>query len=147
MAAPEAAAAGGPPANAGPAPALLSWPLPGCRPGSLGDLFGVRVLAELARVAGAAGGAVVLDLCGHVLQAPAGGKPGPLHLLESRVPPAGLHSLTLRNGTLALRPGMGVAFASKQPFAVSLDWVKLTRPAPTSGSGAGCRRVHEGRNT
>jgi hypothetical protein len=135
MAAPEAAAAGGPPANAGPAPVLLSWPLPGCRPGSLGDLFSARALAELAREAGAAGGAVVLDLCGHVLQAPAGGRPGLLHLLESGVPPAGLRSLALRNGTLALRPGTGLMFSSTQPFDVSLECVKVTRLAPTSGSG------------
>jgi hypothetical protein len=118
---------------------MLTWPLPGCRPDSLADLFSPRTVAALARVAAAAGGAVALELGGHTLLAPAGGKPGPLHLLEGLEPPAGLHSLALRNGTLALRPGWGVAFASMQPFAVSLERVKLTRPAPTGSSGAGSR--------
>ncbi len=124
--APEAGGGG----RSGPAPAMLSWPLPGCRLDSLTDLFSPRALAELARVAGAAGGAVALDLCGRVLQAPAGGRPGALYLLAGGVPPAGLRSLALRNGTLALRPGMEVVFSSKQPFAVCLEHVKLTRPAP-----------------
>jgi hypothetical protein len=89
-------------------------------------------------VAGPAGGAVVLDLGGHTLHAPAGGRPGPLQLLAGGVPPAGLRSLALRNGTLALRPGMGVAFGSwKHPFAVSLEHIKLTRPAPGGSSSAG----------
>ncbi len=134
-------AAGGREVEAGPAPVVLSWPLPGCRPDSLTDLFSPRALAELARVAGPAGGAAVLELGGHTLQTPVGGKRGKLQLLEGRVPPAGLHSLALRNGTLALRPGMGVAFSSKQPFAVSLERVKVTRPAPTSGSGSGSMAV------
>jgi hypothetical protein len=73
MAVPEAHA-GGPRANAGPAPVVVDWPLAGCRLDSLTDLFSPRALAELARVAGPAGGAVALDLCGHVLQAPAGGR-------------------------------------------------------------------------
>jgi hypothetical protein len=113
---------------------VLSWPLPGCRPDSLADLGSARTLAELACAAGAAGGAVALELGGHTLQAPAGGRPMMLQLLESGVPPAGLRSLALRNGTLALRPGMGLAIQSSQPLAVSLERVKLTRPAP-SGSG------------
>jgi hypothetical protein len=129
-------AMGGPEAEAGPAAVALSWPLPGCHPESLGDLFSTRALAELARVAGAAGGAAQLDLCGHVLQAPAGGRPGQLHLLKSKAPPAGLRSLALRNGTLVLRPGVGLAFVSIQPFTVSMERVKVTRPAPTSGSGS-----------
>jgi hypothetical protein len=129
-------AAGG----AGAAPTVLSWPLAGCRPDSLGDLFSARTLAELARVAGAAGGAVALDLCGHTLQAPAGGRPGKLELLVGGTPPAGLRSLALRNGTLALRPGMGLEVDSVQPFAVSLERIKVTRPAPTTGSGAGFER-------
>ncbi len=138
MAAPacEEVGGGGPAQPGGPPPALLSWPLAGCRPDSLGDLFSAGTLAELARVAGAGGGAVALDLCGHTLQAAAGGKPGALHLLETRVPPAGLRSLALRNGTLALRPGVGLAFDSKQPLSVTLERVKLTRPAPTSGSAS-----------
>jgi hypothetical protein len=140
-------AMGEPVAVAGPAPVVLSWPLPGCRPDSLTDLFSPRALAELARVGGAEGGAVVLELGGHTLQAPAGGRPGSLHLLEGDVPPAGLHSLALRNGTLALRPGMGVAFASTQPFAVSLERVKLVRPAPIGGSGAGSMVVLANNNT
>jgi hypothetical protein len=142
MAAPGAAGGAGAAQQPGelPAAAVLSWPLPGCRPDSLGDLFSARALAALARVAGAAGGAVALELGGHVLQAPVGGKPGLLHLLESQVPPAGLRSLTLRNGTLALQPGTGVAFACTQPLAVCLERVKLTRPAPSgSGSVAGRR--------
>jgi hypothetical protein len=147
MAAPAAEAAAGPEAQAGPAPVVLSWPLPGCRPDSLTDLFNPRALAELARVAGAAGGAVVLELGGHTLQAPAGGRPGQLQLLQGQVPPAGLRSLALSNGTLALRPGMGVAFASSQPFAVSLERVKVTRSAPTSGSGAGSMAVLARGNT
>jgi hypothetical protein len=140
-------AAGGPGVEAGPAPVVLSWPLPDCRPDSLTDLFSPRALAELARVAGPAGGAAVLELGGHTLQAPASGKRGKLQLLEGRVPPAGLTSLALRNGTLALRPGMGVAFSSKQPFAVSLEGVKLVRPAPTGGSGTGSREVLAHGNT
>ncbi len=123
--------------EAGPAPVVLSWPLPGCRPDSLTDLFSPRALAELARVAGPAGGAAVLELGGHTLQAPAGGRARPLQLLEGRVPPAGLRSLALRKGTLALRPGMGLVFSSTQPFSVSLERIKLTRPAPISGSGSG----------
>jgi hypothetical protein len=141
MAAPAAEKSGGPGAQAGPAPVMLSWPLPGCRPDSLADLFSPRALAELARVAGAAGGAVVLELGGHTLQAAAGGGRGVLHLLEGQEPPAGLRSLALHNGTLALRPGMGVAFASRQPFAVSLERVKVTRPAPTSGSARASSRA------
>jgi hypothetical protein len=137
MAAPAAEAAAGPEAQAGPAPVVLSWPLGACRPDSLADLFSPRALAELACVAGAAAGAAVLDLGGHTLQAPAGGRPGQLDLLQGQVLPAGLRSLALSNGTLALRPGMGVAFTSMQPFAVSLERVRITRPAPTSGSGAG----------
>jgi hypothetical protein len=137
MAATAHEAVGGPGAVAGAAPTVLSWPLPGCRPDSLGDLFSARALAELARVAGAAGGAVVLDLGGHTLQAAAGGRPGLLRLLEGGMPPAGLRSLALRNGTLALLPGMGLAFASKQPFAVCLERVKVTRPAPTSSFKGG----------
>jgi hypothetical protein len=117
-----------------PPPAVLSWPLPGCRPDSLADLCSARTLAELVRAAGAAGGAVALELGGHTLQAPAGGRPGWLRLLAEDGPPAGLRSLALRNGTLALRPGMGLAIQSSQPLAVSLEHVKLTRPAP-SGSG------------
>jgi hypothetical protein len=50
-------AAGGPEVVVGPAPLLLTWPLPGCRPDSLADLFSARALAELARVARTAGGA------------------------------------------------------------------------------------------
>jgi hypothetical protein len=120
----------------------MSWPLSGCRADSLADLVSPRAVAELARVAAAAGGAVVLELGGHTLKAPAGGRPGLLSLLESQVPPVGLHSLALRNGTLALLPGMGVAFSSStQPFAVSLEHIKLTRPAPIGGSGAGSRAV------
>jgi hypothetical protein len=139
MAAPEAAVGveAGPAAEAGPAPVLLSWPLAGCRADRLADLFSARTVAELARVAGAAGGAVVLDLGGHVLQAPAGGRPGLLSLLQGAELPAGLHSLALRNGTLALRPGIGVAFASTRPFAVLLERVKLTRALPSSSSGGG----------
>jgi hypothetical protein len=132
-----------PEANAGPAPVVVGWPLPGCSPYSLKDLFSKRTVAELARAAGAAGGAVVLELAGHVLQAPVGGRPGLLYLLESGVPPAGLRSLALRNGTLALQPGWGLEFASRQPLDVCLERVKLTRPAPTSGSGAGGRRAHD----
>jgi hypothetical protein len=139
MAGPAAEAAGGPVANAGPAPVVLSWPLPGCRPDSLPDLFSARALAELARVAGPAGGAAVLELGGHVLKAPAGGKPKPLQLPESGAPPVGLRSLALRNGTLALRPWMWVEFASSQPFAVSLERIKVTRPAPVGGTGAHAR--------
>jgi hypothetical protein len=143
MAAATPEAGGGPGvAVAGPAPVVLRWPLPGCRPDSLTDLFSPRALAELARAAGPAGGAAVLELGGHTLQAPAG-RPGVLHLLERFVPPAGLHSLALRNGTLALRAGWRVAFVSTQPFAVSLERIKLTRPAPTSGSGAGPRAALE----
>jgi hypothetical protein len=136
MAAAAPEAAGG----AGAAPTVLSWPLAGCRPDSLGDLFSACTLAELARVAGAAGGAVALDLAGHTLRAAAGARPGRLELLVAHVPPAGLCSLALRNGTLALRPGMGLGLASLQPFAVSLEHIKLTRPAPTTGSGAGFER-------
>jgi hypothetical protein len=143
MAAHAPEATGEPVAEAGPAPVVLSWPLPGCRPDSLADLFSPRALAELARVAAAAGGAVVLELGGHTLQAPAGGRPGQLDLLQGGVPPAGLRSLALRNGTLALRPGMGVAFASMQPFAASLERIKVTRLAPTGGSGAGPRAALE----
>jgi hypothetical protein len=128
-------AAGG----AGAASAMLRWPLPGCRPDSLGDLFSARTLAELARVAGAAGGAVALDLGGHTLRATAGGRPVMLRLLEALVPPAGLRSLALRNGTLVLRPGMGLEIASNEPFAVSLEHVKLTRPALIGGSGSAGR--------
>jgi hypothetical protein len=125
--------------RAGAAPAVLSWPLPGCRADSLGDLFSACTLAELARVAGVAGGAVALDLAGHTLRAAAGGRPGRLELLVGGVPPAGLRSLALRNGMLALRPGLSVVFASSQPFAVTLEHVKLTRPAPAPGSVAGAR--------
>ncbi len=116
---------------------MLSWPLPGCRVDGLADLFSARALAELARVAGAAGGAVVLDLGGHTLKAPAGGRPEPLQLLKGGVPPAGLRSLALRNGTLALRPGMGLVLDSGPPFAVCLERIKLTRPAPTGGGSGG----------
>jgi hypothetical protein len=134
MAATAAAEAAGGPGQPPPV-VLMSWPLPGCRPDSLSDLCSARTLAELARVAGAAGGAVALDLGGHTLQAPAGGRAGWLDLLEGGVPPAGLRSLALRNGTLALRPGLGLVVCSiSQPFAVSLEHIKLTRPAP-SGSG------------
>jgi hypothetical protein len=141
MAAPAHEAAGGAGAvqPGEPSPAVLSWPLPGCRPDSLADLFSARTLAELARAAGAAGGAVALDLGGHTLHAPAGGRPMMLQLLESGVPPAGLRSLILRNGTLALRPGMGLAIGSRKPFAVCLEHVKLTRPAPSSGSSRAAR--------
>jgi hypothetical protein len=134
-------AAGASDADRGPAPAHRSWPLTGCRADSLADLFSPRTVAELARVAAAAGGAVVLELGGNTLRALAGGRRGMLHLLEGLVPPVGLHSLALRNGTLALLPGMGVAFASTQPFAVSLERIKVTRPAPIGGSGAGSRAV------
>jgi hypothetical protein len=140
MAAPAAEDAGGPEAQAGPAPVVLSWPLAGCRPDSLADLFNPRALAELARVAGAAGGAVVLELGGHTLQAAAGGGRGHIQL-EGQEPPAGLRSLALRNGTLALRAGWGVLICSKQPFAVSLERVKITRPAPTGSAGASSRAV------
>jgi hypothetical protein len=115
---------------------MASWPLPGCRPDSLADLFSPRAVAELARAAGAAGGAVALELGGRTLHAPAGGRPGDLNLLNYGVPLAGLRSLAIRNGTLALRPGMGLVFGSTQPFAVSLEHVKLTRPAP-GGSVSG----------
>ncbi len=121
---------------------VLSWPLPGCRPDRLDDLFSPRALAELARMAGAAGGAAVLELGGHTLQAPAGGGRKQLDLLEGGVPPTGLHSLALLNGTFALRPGMGVAIVSKlqfvstQPFAVSLKRIKITRPAPVGSARA-----------
>jgi hypothetical protein len=121
---------------AGMAPAVLSWPLPGCRPDSLAELFSARTLAQLARVAGAADGAVALDLGGHTLQAQ-DGKPGRLQLLQGGVPPAGLRSLTMRNGTLALRPGVELWFSSTQPFAVSLEHIKLTRPPPSGAGGAG----------
>jgi hypothetical protein len=126
-------------AQAGPAPVVLSWPLLKCSADSLADLFSPRALAELARAAGATGGAAVLDLGGHTLQAPVGGRPGQLHLLESHVPPAGLRSLALRNGTLALRPGMGVAIGTIQPFAMALERVKVTRSAPTGSVGASSR--------
>jgi hypothetical protein len=140
--APEVAAAGGAGLGSGPPPAVLSWPLPGCHSDSLYDLFSACTVAELACAAGLAGGAVVLELGGHTLHAPAGGRPGWVHLLEGQVPPAGLRSLALRNGTLALRPGTGLAFSSNQPFAVSLERVKVTRPAPVgSGSGAGAREA------
>jgi hypothetical protein len=135
----EAAALGGPEAQAGPAPVVLSWPLTGCRPDSLADLCSPRALAELARVAGPAGGAAVLELGGHTLQALAGGGRGQLRLLQGYEPPAGLHSLTLRNGTLVLRAGWGVAIGSIQPFAVSLERVKITRPAPSGSAGASSR--------
>jgi hypothetical protein len=137
--------AGGPGPQAGPAPAELRWPLSGCRAGSLTDLFSARALAELARAAaGAAGGAVALDLCGHVLQAAPGARPGVLQLGGDKgVPPEELRSLALHNGTLALRPGMGVVFSSLQPFAVVLEHVKLTRPAHR-GSSAGARTMEEG---
>jgi hypothetical protein len=140
--APQVAAAGGAGLWSGPPPAVLSWPLPGCRPDSLYDLFSACTVAELARVAGEAGGAVVLELGGHTLGAPAGGRPGWVHLLKGQLPPAGLRSLALRNGTLALLPGTGLAFSSNQPFAVSLERIKVTRPAPVgSGSGAGPREA------
>ncbi len=56
----------------------------------------------------------MLDLAGHTLQAPGGGRQGALHLLKAGVPPVRLHSLTLRNGTLALRPGTWVTFGCRQ---------------------------------
>jgi hypothetical protein len=139
MAATAHGGAGAAAAEAGPAPAWLSWPLPGCRADSLGDPFSAGTVAELARVAGPAGGAVALNLCGHTLQAAAGGRQRLVCLLESLVPPAGLRSLALRNGTLALRPGMGLLFASNEPFAMCLERVKLTRPAPIGNSAAGRR--------
>jgi hypothetical protein len=120
-----------------PTAALASWPLPGCRPDSLADLFSARTVAELARMAGAAGGAVALELGGHTLRAPAGRKPELLCLLEGGAPPAGLRSLALRNGTLALRPGTGLMLRSSQPLTLCLERVKITRPAPSGGSGAG----------
>jgi hypothetical protein len=132
-----------PEVQAGPAPVVLGWPLAGCRPDSLADLFSPRALAELARVAGPAGGAAVLELGGRTLQAPAGGRPGALQLLEDWDPPAGLSSLALRNGTLALRAGFGVAVCSTLPFAVSLEQVKITRPAPVSSAGASSRAALE----
>ncbi len=82
MAAPVPEAAAGPVPPGEPPPAVLTWPLPGCRRDSLDDLCSLRTVAELARVAREAGGAVVVDLGGHTLQAAAGGRTGPLHLLE-----------------------------------------------------------------
>ncbi len=80
----------------------MTWPLPGCGPDSLADLSSARTLAVLAGAAAAGGGAVALDLAKHVLRAPGGPS---LHVW---VPPAGLRSLALRNGTLELQPGTGV---------------------------------------
>jgi hypothetical protein len=134
MATPALAAAAGPDALL---PTVVRWPLPGCRFDRLHDLFSVRALAELARAAGATDGAVVLELGGHTLQAPAGSRLGWLYLFEACQPPAGLRSLVVRNGAFALRHGIGLAFESERPVAVCLERVKLTRPAP-GGTG---RRV------
>ncbi len=122
-------------------PAMLDWPLPGCDAGSLNDLCSARAVAVLARAAGAAGGGVALNLSGHTLVARGGSKAGPLHVLGARGPPLGLRSLALRDGTLVLRPSMGLAFVSDhEPLAVLLERVKLTRPVPgAAGSGAGGR--------
>jgi hypothetical protein len=116
-----------PPPQLGPPAVLLDWPLPGCGEASLTDLCGAGAVAELARVAGA-GGSVALDLGGRELATPAGGQLQELRLLCG--PLAGLRSVALRNGTLSLRPGQGLVFEPQAPLQLTLERVKLVRPAP-----------------
>jgi hypothetical protein len=118
----------GPPPQHAPPAVLLDWPLPGCGEASLVDLCGAGAAAELARAAGA-GGSVALDLGGRELATPAGGK---LQLLLRLLcgPLAGLRSVVLHNGTLSLRPGQGLLFEPQAPLQLTLERVKLVRPAP-----------------
>jgi hypothetical protein len=118
----------GPPPQLAPPAVLLDWPLPGCGEASLVDLCGPGAVAQLARAAGA-GGSVALDLGGRELATPAGGKL-PLQLELLCGPLAGLRSVALRNGTLSLRPGQGLAFQPQAPLQLTLERVKLVRPAP-----------------
>jgi hypothetical protein len=115
-------------------PLELRWPL---RPsaGGLLDLCSPSTARELAAAAGEAGSpgsgphAVVLDLGGRELAAPAGSKPGFLFLPVGSGPAAGgVASLTLRDGTIVLRPGQ--ALAVHGPCCrVVLERVRLVRPA------------------
>jgi hypothetical protein len=116
----------GPPPQLGPPAVQLDWPLPGCSGVNLADLCGPGAAAELARAAGA-GGSVALDLGGRELATPAGGRQE-LRLLCG--PLAGLRSVALRNGTLSLRPGQGLVFHPQAPLQLTLERVKLVRPAP-----------------
>jgi hypothetical protein len=118
----------GPPPQLAPPAVLLDWPLPGCGEASLVDLCGAGAAAELARAAGA-GGSVALDLGGRELATPAGGKL-PLQLRLLCGPLAGLRSVVLRNGTLSLRLGRGLVFQPQAPLQLTLERVKLVRPAP-----------------
>jgi hypothetical protein len=117
----------GPPPQLAPPAVLLDWPLPGCGEASLADLCGPGAAAELARAAGP-GGSVALDLGGRELATPAGNKLQELRLLCG--PLAGLRSVALRNGTLSLRPGQGLVFQPQAPLQLTLERVKLVRPAP-----------------
>jgi hypothetical protein len=119
--------AGAPAPHLAPPAVLLGWPLPGCGEASLSDLCGAAAVAELARAAGA-GGSVALDLGGRELAAPAGGKLQELRLLCG--PLARLRSVALCNGTLSLRPGQGLVFQPQAPLQLTLERVKLVRPAP-----------------
>jgi hypothetical protein len=118
----------GPPPQLAPPAVLLDWPLPGCGEASLVDLCGAGAAAQLARAAGA-GGSVALDLGGRELATPTGGKVQLLLRLLCR-PLAGLRSVALRNGTLSLRPGQGLVFQPQAPLQLTLERVKLVRPAP-----------------
>ncbi len=117
-----------------PPPLELQWPL---RPGAGGllDLCSSDTTRGLAAAAAEAlhaavgpHAAVVLDLGGLELAAPAGSKPGYLFLPVGSGPAAGgVASLTLRNGTIVLRPGQ--ALTVHGPCCrVVLERVKLVRP-------------------
>jgi hypothetical protein len=114
-----------PPPQLAPPAVLLDWPLPGCGEASLDDLCGAGAVAELGRAAGA-GGSVALDLGGRELATLAGGRQE-LRLLCG--PLAGLCSVVLHNGTLSLQPGQGLVFGPQAPLQLTLQHVKLVRPA------------------
>jgi hypothetical protein len=118
----------GPSPQLAPPAVLLDWPLPGCGEANLADLCGAGAAAELARAAGA-GGSVAQDLGGRELATPAGGK-AQLLLRLLFGPLAVLRSVALHNGTLSLRPGQGLVFQPQAPLQLTLERVKLVRPAP-----------------